>query len=359
MDLDEVFPHLDDAAAGATGIAEACARLGCPNAWIADDAAEHEIVAGAVDGERLAWVERRALIPDSGWEDIEYTLCMRLGAGPVREWIVDTYNPYFGCTVGYMRWWGDSVVMIYREKHATIVCRVDPDGSPQLRPIEDWWRVAADQVLFASKARGLVERVHLPDLELRGPLPLAAAAEHLASGTYAHLPPLARAPEALWQQIAARLPAVPAAIAELLIGALAYRFWDAWPAPAATYDGLDRRRWNQPGWLPFYHHHTQSPAGAQTLLAQLELVAARLPAAFDPDDALAELACRHIAARCHELAGVCRAGHLPEETSCYFWVEWSQAEFAGARALFPAGMWAVYEALRPRARELARLGERR
>lgn len=355
MDLDEVLPFVDDEAAEPTGIAEACARLGCPTMWIADDAAEHEIVAGAVDGERLAWVERRWLICGD-YEDVEYTLCMRSGAGPMREWIVDTYNPYFGCTVGYMRWWGDSVVMIYREKHKTIVCRIDPDGSPQLRRIADRWRVAADQVLFASEARGLVERMRLPDLELRGPLPLAAAAEHLASGTYAHLPPLAPAPEVMWQQIAARLPAVPAAIAELLIGALAYRFWDAWPAPAATYDALDGQRWNPPNWLPFYHHHAQGPADARTLLAQLELVAARPPAL---DDALAELACRHIAARCHELAGVCRAGHLPEAAYCYFWVEWSQAGFAGARALFPAGMWAVYEALRPRAGELKLLGERR
>ena len=65
----------------------------------------------------------------------------------------------------------------------------------------------------------------------------------------------------------------------------------------------------------------------------------------------------HAHARCAELAAVCRAGRLPDGECCYFWVEWSQEVFAGAEGLFPAGMWAVWQGLRPRARELLALGE--
>ena len=52
-------------------------------------------------------------------------------------------------------------------------------------------------------------------------------------------------------------------------------------------------------------------------------------------------------------------GHLPEETSCYFWADWSRAAFGRARDLFPAGLWATWTALEPRARDLLALGSER
>src|SRR5688572_20098835 len=106
METGALFPERDEIdAACAAGIAEACERLDCAHEWIADDGFEHQIVGGAVDGARVAWVEKRAR-SDGGWEDVEYRLRMRAGDVLVREWVVDTYNPHFGCDVGYLRWWG-------------------------------------------------------------------------------------------------------------------------------------------------------------------------------------------------------------------------------------------------------------
>lgn len=337
--------------------AEVCARLGVPEEWVAEDGYEHAITAGTIDGERIAWVERRSRC-DGGREDVDYYLRSRVGDAPRREWVVDTYNPYFGCRVGYLRWWGEQVVIVYREKHATVVCALEPGATPRMRALSDRWRVVGDVVLYASEARGLVEQVHLPDLEPRAPLPRAVAAEWVSSRTCGHSPRPEVAPEELQRRIAARLPALRRATAELLIGALAYRFWDAWPPPADRYDALVRMRYNPPCWLPFYCHAAASAAEARALLAELDAVAARPAATCQPGDAAVELACRHLADRCRELAAACRAGRLPEGTSCYFWAEWSQASFAKWESLFPAAMRAAWRELRPRARELAALGGR-
>lgn len=356
--VDPRFPPRHDLdLAQRAAIAQVCARIDRPEEWLADDGYEHTIVGGAVDGARTAWVERRSQLR-GGWEDVDYFLRVRAGDALVREWVVDTYNPYFGCDVGELRFCGDTVAVIYREKHATIVCALAPGAAPRLRAISDDWQIRGDVVLHTSEARGLVEQLRLPDLAPLVPLPRAAAVEHLSSGSYDHSPAQPTDAAALQRRIAARLPPLPAATAEMLIGALAYRFWDGWPALASTYDERGPRRWNTPCWLPFYCHQAARGPDARALLGHLDVVASRPPSAHGPEDISAELACRHIAARCGELAAACRAGHLPEETSCYFWVDWSQAAFAGARALFPGGMWAAWSDLRPRARELRELGDR-
>src|SRR5262245_29902955 len=110
MDLDALFPARDHPdAAHAAGVAAACARLGRDAEWLADDGYEHAIVAGVVDGARVAWVERRSQ-ERRGWEDVDYFLRARAGDGATQEWTVDTYNPYFGCDVGHLRWHGDDLV---------------------------------------------------------------------------------------------------------------------------------------------------------------------------------------------------------------------------------------------------------
>jgi hypothetical protein len=357
MDVAALFPEREEAdEAQEVAIAEVCARLGSPREWVADDGYEHTIVGGAVDGERVAWVERRSS-GDEGWEDVDYFLRMRVGEVLVREWVVDTYNPYFGCDVGYLRWWGEDVIVVYREKHHTIVCRLGPSGAPQLRAIAFGWTVLGDVLLYESAARGLVERVHLPELVQVVPLPAGMAEACMSDGACPRGHVVTAAPAELQRQIAGGLPALPGAVAELLIGSLAYRFWAAWPPAVATYEAAyEDKRWNTPCWLPYYQYCASSRDARERLLAQLDAVAGRAPIEGELADDTAELACRHIAARCAGLAAACRAGRLPDR--CYFWVEWSQEAFAGAEGLFPAGMWGAWQALRPRARELAALGER-
>lgn len=349
--LAAVFPPaLDASQRPDDGAAQACARLGRPREDVDEDGYEREILAGAVDGDRLAWVERRARTSPGGWEDVDYHLRVQVGDVITREWTVDTYNPYFGCDVGALRLYADTVVTIYREKHATVVVALGPAGAPRMRWIADDWRIVGDVVLFRSESRGLVERLALPDLAPLTPLPAAIAAAYLSSET--PIPFLAG--RASSTEILARLPGIPGPLAELLVGALAYRYWDDWPPLAARYDDLDRTRWNPPCWLPFYAQRAAHGAAGRAVLDALD-AAARRPAAGDGADP-AELACRHLAARARELAAACRAGRLPGGTSCYFWVEWSQRAFTGSRDLFPPGLWATWTELAPRARELLALG---
>lgn len=357
MDVRALFPEWDEVSEEQEAeIAAVCARLGRSREWAAEDGYTHAIVGGAVAGERVAWVEK-VEEDDGGWVDVDYFLHMRSGE-KVREWKVDTYNPYFGCDVGHLRWWDGAVVLVYREKHRTIACRLGPDGSPQLRAIGHGWTVLNEVLICDSRARGLVERIELPALRPMAPLPAALAERSMVMGSCPLGQPITDEPAGLQRRIAAGLPEVAGPIAELLVGALAYRFWEPRPPLAATYAAVfDEERWNTPCWLPFYAYWASSAKERQVLLAQLDAVAARAPGEFEGEDDTAELACQHIAARCAELAAVCRAGRLPDGECCYFWVEWSQEVFAGAEGLFPAGMWAVWQGLRPRARELLALGE--
>ncbi len=359
LDPDDLFPTRDDPeAVNTAAIAAVCARIGEPSERAGADGGLRTIVGGAIDGDRTAWVEQRSRDRDD--EDIaDYTLFMRAGDEPPRAWTVETYNPWFGCQVHELRWLGDEVLAIYSEKHHTIACVLGLVGAPRMRILAHRWRRLGDHLLFTSEARGLVERLLLPDLSQRTPLPLADATIDLAAGTCEDAPPRTHAPAELQRQIAARLPAITAATAELLIGALAYRFWDDRPPLSTSYDeayASAHERWNTPCWLPFYSHCTREGPAARALLAELDAVAARQPAVCSPDERPAELAARHIAVRCRELATACRVGHLPEGTSCYFWAEWSQTKFAAAQSLFPAAMWAAWTAMRPRAHALLARG---
>ncbi|PCC71214.1 hypothetical protein SAMN02745121_04822 [Nannocystis exedens] len=355
-----LFPEWDEVSEEQpAAIAAVCARLGVEREWLTKDDFIHAIVGGAVEGERVAWVEKVEK-DDGGWVDVDYFLRMRVGETQIRERVVDTYNPYFGCEIGHLRWWDDAVVMVYREKHRTIACRLGLAGAPALRVVGDGWTVLDEVLICESRARGLVERLHLPALRPTAPLPAELADRSMAMGACPLGQPITSEPAALQRRIAAGLPGVAGPIAELLVGALAYRFWEPRPPLVATYEEVaDEHPWNTPCWLPFYLYCASAAAERRVLLAQLDAVAARTPGEFGDEDDTAELACRHIASRCAELAGACRAGRLPDGESCYFWVGWSQAAFAGAERLFPAGMWAVWQALRPRARELLALGERR
>lgn len=355
MKMDALFP--DDEPDTTEAIAAACARLGLPEEWSDAAGYEHSIVGGAVDGDRVAWVEQKSRTTSGGWQDVDFYLNMCAGDDLLREWMVETYNPYFGCTVHHLRWSGDEVLAIYREKHLTLACALGPSGPPRMRVLDWRWRLLGDVVLYASEARGLVERVHLPSLTRRSPLPYALAATHMADGACPNGPPLAE-PAALQRALAERLPAPARPFADLLTGALAYRFWDTWPPTATSYEQAHRddHRWNVPCWLPFYQYCASEAKAREELLAALDAAAAMRSG--EADDVV-ELALRHVADRCREIAGACRKGHLPADASDSFWVEWSQEAFAGAQELFPAGMWATWQTLRPRARELDALARKR
>lgn len=78
---------------------------------------------------------------------------------------METYNPFFGCRVGYMAWHGERVVVIDREKHDTYACSLSTTGGRrELVEIADEWAVVGDRITYCSDQPDLVERLALPDL---------------------------------------------------------------------------------------------------------------------------------------------------------------------------------------------------
>ena len=89
----------------------------------------------------------------------------------VIDWPVETYNPFYGCRVGYLAWHGDRVVIVYREKHHTYACSLGADGTRQVIQIADQWLVVGDQLTFRSEEPDFVERLACPELKRLDPVP--------------------------------------------------------------------------------------------------------------------------------------------------------------------------------------------
>ena len=152
---------------GAEAIEAVCERLDRPARFIDSDGYEREITAGAVHPERgwIAWVEYRCKERRPGYLDIEFRLKARVDVREAIDWIVETYNPFFGCRVGYMAWHGERVVVIYREKHDSYACSLSATGGRrELVEIADEWAVVGDEITYCSEEPDFAERLALPDL---------------------------------------------------------------------------------------------------------------------------------------------------------------------------------------------------
>lgn len=142
-----------------------------PTRYVDGEGYEREIVAAAKCGltRAAAYVESR-----SRWhgqvQDISYHLHVRGSTGREAAWEVESYNPYFGCDVGFLEWYGDSVLLIYREKHKTYVCRFGLDSPAEFRAIEDDWVLDGPQLGYWGYKETTVRRVAIPSLDDLPPL---------------------------------------------------------------------------------------------------------------------------------------------------------------------------------------------
>jgi hypothetical protein len=155
-------------------IALASRLLNRPAVFTDEKGYEHEIVGAAVEenGSRIAWVEGRSKQMKPDLMDVEFRLRAQVAGQEVLSWEIATYNPYFGCQVGYIGWWGDQVILVYREKHATLVACAPLKGNASLFPIYDEWSHAKNVIYYRSEEPDLVEVLFLP--ELVGGLPVSA-----------------------------------------------------------------------------------------------------------------------------------------------------------------------------------------
>jgi hypothetical protein len=310
---------------------------------------EIEIAGGSVDAKsgRIAWVESRSK-DLGGHVDVQFRLLGEHDGRRIVDWEVATYNPYFGCHVGFVAWYGDQIALTYHEKHRQILAVVSATGA-SLVDIDDEWLREEDRVFYSAREKGLLESRRLPDLEARLPRPLECVDERGAiRGLNSSRDELVVDRDAFVSAVALRLwDAIRRTDAEeLVIGSLAYPFWDPGPAPRSTYERGSRRRWSSPSWLPFYFGEVQNESDRRHYLELLQTAATYSPKPLRPlsiADAAAELAARYIAGRMGPLIAACENHRLPERE--YFWDDHSLDAFKEDLDLFPVGLQTTLEAL--------------
>lgn len=127
---------------------------------------QREIIAATepTAGRPLAYVESQAREKYPGGVEVYFYLIIRETDGAVRGTELESYNPFFGCEVGYLEWCQDCIILIYREKHRTYVCRVDPKNRTAFVAIGDDWVVEAEVISHRFALDPTVRRLALPNL---------------------------------------------------------------------------------------------------------------------------------------------------------------------------------------------------
>jgi hypothetical protein len=153
------------------------AALGRPRRFVAADGYEHEIVAAARPmRDALAYVECRSRQVRADYLDINYHLRVRGPGGSEARWPIESYNPYFGCDVQFLEWYGAAALVIYREKHNTYVCRFGLGAGAAFKVIEDRWVLDGPHLGYRRYGETVVRRVSVPGLADLPPLSVEEAA---------------------------------------------------------------------------------------------------------------------------------------------------------------------------------------
>ncbi|WP_164008829.1 hypothetical protein [Pyxidicoccus trucidator] len=359
-----------------------------------------EVLGGVVDEAtgRVAWVEQQTGESQGGYVPVSIDVHCAWEGSPRGQVPLPTYNPYFGCRVGFMRWYGDALVVIYREKHRTLAVRLHPPAEAlTVATLEDTWAIDEDTVYFVSQHPGLLEGRRLPSLERCLPLPVPehprsvqfwrhapgmlalapwppmdreetrdAYRERLrqvrGAARYLPLPPresraFSARPEWLWARLETLLAstAPPPLGVDVLVGAVATPFWRD-DRPLATGYASGAGRGSSPRFLPVYwYQHLRAEgreAEAESWLHWLERVAG-LPdvdeqpwtRSDDGEDLVARTALVYLRMRTRMLAEACRTGRLPEGEYCYLFTTPDRALRLEQDALHPPGFREVLSRL--------------
>jgi hypothetical protein len=146
---------------------EVAARiLGRSVRFVDEEGYQREMFAAALNDQTgmVAYVETRA---KQLWDRVDIDIHLHVRAKDGREvvWKIISYNPYFGCNVRFMEWFGETVFMIYREKHRTYVCRIGLDFPPVCKEIGDYW-IMNGSVLASRRDKNetAVRRLSIPEL---------------------------------------------------------------------------------------------------------------------------------------------------------------------------------------------------
>lgn len=128
---------------------------------------ECELIAAAIHSptNRLGYVESRA--KKRWWSsmvDISIKIHLRDANGKDSSTDIKSYNPFFGCDVGFFEWVDDTAILIYTEKHDTYVCAFGPKWPPQFVEIEDRWIINGGMLGYIGYKQDVVQLLSVPDL---------------------------------------------------------------------------------------------------------------------------------------------------------------------------------------------------
>lgn len=280
----------------------------------------------------------------------EHALGRTCDGEPVIGLGIPSYNVYFGCQIGFMAWFGDAIVTVYREKHETIVWSVPLVGEARLATASDALVVRGDELYFQGDEPGLLVGLALPDLAPLIPVPTLSTPrdpelERQGDTVVLRIPAWhantqddVEVERVTLPERGARLdPAevmrlVPRVVdwlmglgparrsAEVLAGAALSPFYAPRLRVRTTYHALEQP-WASPHWLPacWYLFLVREGRGAEAEahLQLLDAVAA-LPQP-EGSDPLWAAAARHVIQRAAVLAEVCRAGRIYGDWSDLFW----------------------------------------
>jgi len=158
------------AAPSPEAIEKAAAMLATPARFTDADGYEIEVIGAAVSAEGgIVYVRSRAKQLESR-VDVEFRVHLRDAHGADESWCLETYNPFFGCEVRFLAWFGGSAVLIYREKHHTYACQITPGSLPRFVRTADDWVVRGDTLAFWEWKETRVRRMSLPDLRPLRPM---------------------------------------------------------------------------------------------------------------------------------------------------------------------------------------------
>lgn len=316
-------------------------RLGREQELVDENGYQSKIVAATPDvlGGRLAFVESREKETRSGHWDVSHVLHILQGNEAIASWELPTYNPFFGCDVGLLEWYGDDIAVVYREKHKTLLALFNTGTVERIRllPITDDWSAVSPTLCFLSDEPLLIETCDIPSMMLGLPFPISLDA---SERRYIPKPNLSIKEYSLGVANLLFGANTPQPLADLLVGASIYRFWDRWPTPVSSY-GF-QMRWNSPFWMPFYWKDTLSDSQLNQFQRTLDELASKTISVEGDEDFPFRIAAEHVCRAAKLWGDACRTGELPKGRWCHFWVEWSQKKFRDSLNLFPSGFCEAY-----------------
>ena len=171
-------------------IEQAAPLLGREPFYIDRRGYECELIGAAIHptSNQIAYVESRA--KKRWWSsliDVSIKIHLRDPDECERSVDIKSYNPFFGCDIGFFQWVDDIALLIYTEKHRTYICSFGSSWPPEFVELDDYWVINGSTLGYIGYKQNAVKRLSIPDLKPLDPLSIddARSLELLPENPYA------------------------------------------------------------------------------------------------------------------------------------------------------------------------------